>query len=119
MKIRKEVPGSEDRSPEATPSPQSLSQEPPKPEPSPAGAVQQTSEPSKVIETPKPALSSSQVSPSEKENKKAVDSPKIDPLPPPREVQKADEKKDRASGSPPDPSEIVDWLLRKRSTSDR
>lgn len=119
MKVRKEVPGVEERPVESTPSTQSLPQEPLKPEPPPAGALQTTSEPAKVLEAPKPALSSSQVAPSEKENKKAADSPKTDPVPPPREVQKADEKKDRASGSPPDPSEIVDWLLKKRSSSDR
>lgn len=117
MKVRKEVPGSEDRSVGSTPSTQP--QEPPKAEASPAGALQQTSEPVKVLEVPKPAFSSPQVSPSEKENKRPAESPKIDPLPTPREVQKADEKKDRAPGSPPDPSEIVDWLLKKRSTSDR
>jgi general secretion pathway protein A len=119
IKIRKEVPGAEERPAEPTPSPQSPTREPPKSEPPPAGALQQTSEPAKVLETPKPAVSSSQTAPSEKENKKAADSPKTDPVPVPREVQKADERKDRASGSPPDPSEIVDWLLKKRSTSDR
>jgi hypothetical protein len=118
MKIRKEVPEPKEPDAESTVSMPPLSQEPSGPMASPSGTLQQTSEPVNILSPQTPGLSSPQTLPAETENKAAADSPKSDPLPNASEVQKADGKKGRTTGAPPDPSEIVDWLLRKRSTKD-